>query len=66
MHALGDHGGYGDYDRLIVIDSGPRGYDVVLRIDGGYCHPRDADNARAYWQRALDVALAHLAREPVS
>jgi hypothetical protein len=66
-HPLGDRcNGAGDYDRLVVVDSGPRGYDVVLRIDGGYSHPRDADDARARWQQALDAALGEIANERVA
>lgn len=61
-HALSDHAaGVGDYHRLAVIDSGARGYDVVLRIDGGYDHPALAEDARRYWQELLDAVLADLA-----
>jgi hypothetical protein len=61
-HALTDRRIGGDYDRLIVVDNGPRGYDVVLRIDGGYVDPRDADDARGRWQQSLDAVLADLER----
>jgi hypothetical protein len=59
-----DHqSGTGGYDRLQIIDRGDDGYDVVLRIDGGYAHPAEADSARAYWQRVLDTTLAELGGE---
>ena len=52
-----------DYDRLIVVDRGERGYDIVLRLDGGYAHPRDADAARAYCQGRLDALFDAIDRE---
>ena len=62
-HACGDYArGWSDYDRLVIVDSGERGYDVVLRIDGGYSHPADADSARARWQHHLDYLLGELER----
>ena len=62
-HALGDHGGHGDYDQLAVTYSDRRGYDVVIRLDGGYVDASDADDARGRWQRKLDTVLAELDRE---
>jgi hypothetical protein len=61
-HALNDRAIGGDYHRLIVVDNGPRGYDVVLRIDGGYDHPADAEDARGRWQALLDAVLADATR----
>ena len=47
----------GDYHRVRVIDQGDHGYCVALLLDGGYAHPRDAEDARAFWQRDLDNVL---------
>ena len=60
-HPLGDHGGRGDYDQLAVTYSRRRGYDIVLRIDGGYGDVSDAESTRDQWQRKLDAVLAELA-----
>jgi hypothetical protein len=66
-HALSDRGRPNfDYDRLVVVDQGERGYDVVLRIDGGYAHPADADAARINWQEPLNAVLAEIEREAIA
>lgn len=57
MHVPHDHA----EDRIAVIGSEERGFDVVLRIDGRYMHRGDAEDVRrVVWEELLDAALAEL------